>query len=173
MMRVYLKSVPVFKHLNLLQQQKVSEGKAIASGISLAKSTKTQFDDTLFFIIPLPLEFLPASGPTELWCASTLGAALLCRSRGFSMHRQAPIKAITYTYNTRPRQRVHLVSYSSIIMATVPCPKRGSIHRRRVMPLIKQALYPQATTAWLWYIIIILVFLFPITIYHYFLLPIT
>ena len=27
-----------------------------------------------------------------------------------------------------------------------PCPKGGSIHRRRVMPLMKQALYPQATT---------------------------
>ena len=32
-------------------------------------------------------------------------------------------------------------------MVTVPCPKRGLIHRGRVMPLIKQALYPQATTA--------------------------
>ena len=29
----------------------------------------------------------------------------------------------------------------------VPCPKRGLIHRRRVMLLMKQALYPQATTA--------------------------
>ena len=32
-------------------------------------------------IIRLPPEFLPASGPTERWCASTLGAALLISSR--------------------------------------------------------------------------------------------
>ena len=30
-----------------------------------------------FFIICLPLEFLPVSGPCTHWCASTLGAALL------------------------------------------------------------------------------------------------
>ena len=33
------------------------------------------------FFIRLPPEFLPASGPTERWCASTLGAALLISSR--------------------------------------------------------------------------------------------
>ena len=37
-----------------------------------------------FLIIRLPPEFLPASGPTERWCASTLGAALLCSSRAGS-----------------------------------------------------------------------------------------
>ena len=29
----------------------------------------------------------------------------------------------------------------------VPCPMQGLIHQRRVMPIMKQALYPQATTA--------------------------
>ena len=29
----------------------------------------------------------------------------------------------------------------------VPCPKQGLIHQRRVMLLMKQAPYPQATTA--------------------------
>ena len=37
-----------------------------------------------FFIIRLPSEFLPVSGPTEQWCASALGAALLCSSRAGS-----------------------------------------------------------------------------------------
>ena len=36
------------------------------------------------FLIRLPPEFLPVSGPTERWCASTLGAALLCSSRAGS-----------------------------------------------------------------------------------------
>ena len=35
----------------------------------------------LLFFIHLPPEFLPASGPAELWCASTLGIALLISSR--------------------------------------------------------------------------------------------
>ena len=33
------------------------------------------------FLICLPPEFLPVSGPLTWWCASTLGAALLCSSR--------------------------------------------------------------------------------------------
>ena len=32
------------------------------------------------FFIRLPPEFLPASGPTERWCASTFGAAMLISS---------------------------------------------------------------------------------------------
>ena len=39
---------------------------------------------TVFFFIRLPLEFLPASGPTDRWCASTLGTALLVSSRAGS-----------------------------------------------------------------------------------------
>ena len=39
---------------------------------------------TLFFIICLSPEFLPVLGPLTRWCASTLGAALLCSSRAGS-----------------------------------------------------------------------------------------
>ena len=37
-----------------------------------------------FIIIRLPPEFLSVSGMTEQWCASTLGASLLCSSRAGS-----------------------------------------------------------------------------------------
>ena len=37
-----------------------------------------------FFIICIPPEFIPVLGPLTLWCASTLGAALLCSSRADS-----------------------------------------------------------------------------------------
>ena len=37
-----------------------------------------------YFFIRLPPEFFPVSGLTERWCASTLGAALLCSSRAGS-----------------------------------------------------------------------------------------
>ena len=38
----------------------------------------------ILFIIPLPPEFLPVLGLLTRWCASTLGAALLCSSRADS-----------------------------------------------------------------------------------------
>ena len=37
------------------------------------------------FFIRLPPEFLPVVGPLTWWCASTLGAALLCSSRAGSV----------------------------------------------------------------------------------------
>ena len=55
--------------------------------------------------------------------------------------------------NHLPEHRIHSELYIRIqiqinqLTATVPCPKQGLIHRRRVMPLMKQALYPQATPA--------------------------
>ena len=42
------------------------------------------FTDLFLFLICLTPEFLPASGPLTRWCASTLGAALLCSSRAGS-----------------------------------------------------------------------------------------
>ena len=41
-------------------------------------------EDQKFFIIRLPPESLPVSGSLTWWCASTLGAALLCSSRAGS-----------------------------------------------------------------------------------------
>ena len=37
-----------------------------------------------FFLSALLRNFFPVSGPTEQWCASTLGTALLCNSRAGS-----------------------------------------------------------------------------------------
>ena len=37
-----------------------------------------------YYYYPSPTEFLPVSGPSERWCASTLGFALLCSSRAGS-----------------------------------------------------------------------------------------
>ena len=45
---------------------------------------KRKYSFFLFVFICLPTEFLPALGPTERWCAFTLGTALLISSRAGS-----------------------------------------------------------------------------------------
>ena len=62
----------------------------------------------------------------------------------FSRQKQSFNLLLPITHNQRPCSGSNSELKKT---ATVLCSKRGLIHRRRVMLLMKQALYPQATTA--------------------------
>ena len=81
-----------------------------------------------FFCIRPPPELLPVLGPLERYMTPTLDAALLF---------------ILISHVCESRDLINIEhAYSGYSL-----PKRDLIHRRRVTLLMKQTLYPQATTA--------------------------
>ena len=53
---------------------------------------------SFFFIIRLPPKFLPVWGPLTRWCASMLGAALLCIALGQALD-SGLVSRLVYTYS--------------------------------------------------------------------------
>ena len=66
--------------------------------LGLILRSRSFYWNVIIFFIRLPPEFLPASGPDDWWCASTLGAALLCSSRvgsWFGAYIQIGLRALS------------------------------------------------------------------------------
>ena len=70
-----------------------------------------------FFFIHLPPEFIPVSGQLTWWCASTLGAALLCSSRAgswFGAYIQIWVEGSIYQMWCNHQYGLHLQTMISL-----------------------------------------------------------